>query len=464
MSSSAPRGSERVVAQDYIARIRYSNALPPPPNPPKLLEIPNTGLASGQYTTPGFASRLARDQPLNIEADAELGMPLDLVGMPGIFDGDESSIQAPLELPVPHPHDRALLRPLSTLGKPKFSDTGVSFLRRTEYISSYTSKSKFDNATSKSLINNSAASRKKRPAPNLDKESPEAIKAQIEQSFRNAAQNLKNKSLARHPTKRNVQLVDAYPLLPDVDAFPDLGGYVTIKFLSNPVPPSSTYDIRVENSMLIPIDPTDAENEAKAAQEEAHRRDPVHNPAPETTIKYNLFLPETTTTAVNFKRKFDILDNDHQSDELYTDMYTDANQETNRSFKFKRVRAYESATVGGSAATKYDEEVIIALADGKDGRRQKGAYYYPIVQRSTIRPQRQRNIDKKMGRYTEPEDDKQVEVMHMSIEDPLEDMIDSRNKFRDDPFNDVEVNEEEADQPGGGQDGSLSPGSLDGED
>lgn len=90
MASSQSRGSDRMIHQDYIARIRYSNALPPPPNPPKLLDIPNTGLASGQYTTPGFASRLARDQPLNIEADAELGMPLDLVGMPGIFDGDES--------------------------------------------------------------------------------------------------------------------------------------------------------------------------------------------------------------------------------------------------------------------------------------------------------------------------------------------------------------------------------------
>lgn len=88
--STAPRSGERVIHQDFIARIRYSNALPPPPIPPKLLDIPNTGLASGQYTTPGFASRLAREQPLNIEADAELGMPLDLVGMPGVFDGDES--------------------------------------------------------------------------------------------------------------------------------------------------------------------------------------------------------------------------------------------------------------------------------------------------------------------------------------------------------------------------------------
>lgn len=76
--------------QDYIARIRYSNTLPPPPCPPKLLDIPSTGLASGQYTSAGFASRLAREQPLNIEADAELGMPIDLVGLPGVFDGNEN--------------------------------------------------------------------------------------------------------------------------------------------------------------------------------------------------------------------------------------------------------------------------------------------------------------------------------------------------------------------------------------
>lgn len=87
---SSGQRTERVVHQDYIARIRYSNALPPPPNPPKLLDIPGTGLAGGQYTSAGYASRLAREQPLNIEADAELGMPIDLIGIPGIFDGNES--------------------------------------------------------------------------------------------------------------------------------------------------------------------------------------------------------------------------------------------------------------------------------------------------------------------------------------------------------------------------------------
>lgn len=86
--ATQPNRQERVIHQDYIVRQRYSNALPPPPGAPKLLDIPNEGLA--RYASPAFASRLARQQPLNIEADAFLGMPIDLVGMPGIFDGDES--------------------------------------------------------------------------------------------------------------------------------------------------------------------------------------------------------------------------------------------------------------------------------------------------------------------------------------------------------------------------------------
>lgn len=81
---------ERQYAQDYLARIRYSNALPPPPLPPKLLEIPGTGLADGQYTSASYGSKMAREQPVNIEGDAELGMPLDLLGLPGVFNGDES--------------------------------------------------------------------------------------------------------------------------------------------------------------------------------------------------------------------------------------------------------------------------------------------------------------------------------------------------------------------------------------
>ncbi|KAG9235383.1 RNA polymerase II-associated [Amylocarpus encephaloides] len=438
MSSSAPRGPDRMVHQDYIVRVRYSNALPPPPNPPKLQDIPNDGLAV--YTTPKYASRIARDQPLNIEADAELGMPLDLVGMPGIFDGDESSIQAPLTLPIPHPHDRVLLRPLSTLGKPKFSDTGVSFLRRTEYISSYTSKSRFESTTSRSLIDN-VGNKKKRPSHNIDKESPEYIKEQVEKSFQTAVQNLKNKSLARHPTKKNLQLVDAYPLLPDVDAFPEAGGYVTLKFVTNPVPPSESYDTRLENSLLVPMVPSDEEAAMKEAQKAAYEKDPDSNPPPDNTIEYEFYLPETNETAHNFKRKFDILDNDHQSADLYTE--TSGAQPC---FRFKRVRAYETEKSTGNVTDKYDEEVVIALHDGKDGRLQKGAYYYPLVQRASIRPQRQKNIDKRMGRMVNENEEKPTDFMDIRVGDPDQNEIDQRNEFRDYPYG--KDGEEDADGEG----------------
>lgn len=89
MTSSSQRSEQRAAHSDYIARIRYSNKLPPPPNPPKLLNIPGTGL-DARYLDGNYHARLVREQPVNIEVDSELGMPINLVGMPGVFDGDET--------------------------------------------------------------------------------------------------------------------------------------------------------------------------------------------------------------------------------------------------------------------------------------------------------------------------------------------------------------------------------------
>jgi len=54
------------------------------------LEISTTGLSSGAYTSASFASRLAREQPLNVEADVFLGMDINLVGLKGVFENDDS--------------------------------------------------------------------------------------------------------------------------------------------------------------------------------------------------------------------------------------------------------------------------------------------------------------------------------------------------------------------------------------
>ncbi|KAI6251500.1 RNA polymerase II-associated protein 1 [Erysiphe necator] len=423
----------RVIHQDYIARIRYSNVLPPPPNPPKLLDIPNTGLASGHYTNPGFASRLARDYPLNIEADAELGMPLDLIGMPGVFDGDESSIQAPLNPPPPYPQDRALLRPLSSLGKPRLSTSGVSFLRRTEYISSYTSKSRFESSTSRSLVNSTGSRKNQKSSQGFHNNSPEYIKSQVENTFKISAHNLENPSLIRHPTNQNLKLVDSFPLLPDLHSFPDAGGYVCIKFLTNPVPPSSTYDKRLESSILKPIEPSDEQIAQRQLERDLHERDPKRYPAPSENFEYEFFLTETQAESLQLKRKFEAID----SNSLDKDPYPHKTADGKGCFRFKRIRAYESSTQSGDTSTKYDDEVVIDINYGSDNFREKGAYYHPIVQKTSIRPQRTKNIDIKRWNAVgslEAETKRQTDFVDLIIEEPDLEMKKARDIFRTMPY------------------------------
>lgn len=84
----AAPGDPKGFKQDMVVSIRYRNDLPPPHMPPKLLDIDTGGLA--QYLTTGFASGIARREEPNIEVDAEGGMAIDMIGIPGYFLGDES--------------------------------------------------------------------------------------------------------------------------------------------------------------------------------------------------------------------------------------------------------------------------------------------------------------------------------------------------------------------------------------
>lgn len=54
----ATMGDSKQFKQDLVVSVRYRNDLPPPPMPPKLLDIDTGGLA--QYLTTGYASSLAK--------------------------------------------------------------------------------------------------------------------------------------------------------------------------------------------------------------------------------------------------------------------------------------------------------------------------------------------------------------------------------------------------------------------
>ncbi|CAK7565334.1 MAG: hypothetical protein SEPTF4163_003249 [Sporothrix epigloea] len=459
MSSSASRGgAERTVHQDFIARIRYSNKLPPPPNPPKLLEIPNTGLGSGFYTTPAFASRLAREQPLNIEVDAELGMPLDLIGMPGIFDGDESSIQAVSNPPPIHPHDRALLKPLSSLGKPRASDAAVSFLRRTEYISSVASKGGSAGRSPFRTDTNKNRRPEKRSSPEPDAGTPAYVKRKIEQSFATAQTAARDRySRVRHPTKKNLRLTGAYPLIPDLGAFPDSGAYVTMKFSNNPVVAGSgVYDSRLLSGIFKPIEMSEEERLALEVATKAYERDPRRNVRPQNRIRYEFYLPDKVASGDAFRSTFSETEGSRKRED-------EDDQEKER-FSFNRVRVYESIEEKEfTHATKYAEEILLAFTEDigqsapdmvggtADGTR--AALYYPVMQRTVLRSQRQKQIAR-LGNEMDDENgdgsDRPVDRMLVAVQDPPEDMKEHIARIRADPlhFQDTEMDaggdEEEA--------------------
>ncbi len=277
----------------------------------------------------------------------------------------------------------------------------------------------------------------KRPSPEPDKDSPAYIKRKIDQSFAIAATNLKDKNRVKHPSKRNVKLLGAYPLIPDLDAFPDSGAYVTVKFTNNPVPPSKTYDRRLLNGLFRPIEKSEAEDEAYQAALQAHERDPQNNPKPPSSMNYDFYLNESVDTADRFQQKFDVDNPDRDDDSLYTHKNNDG-----PNFQFARVRAYETAhEVELNHDTKYDEEVILAFNDGPVVG-QKAVYYYPVMQRSTIRPQRAKNIARTIG--VADVQDQVIDQLDVTVSDPDSQLKQVMDGFREHPYEQPYGGDEEA--------------------
>ncbi|XP_014555085.1 hypothetical protein COCVIDRAFT_103296 [Bipolaris victoriae FI3] len=432
MSSGRP-----VVHQDYIAKIRYSNALPPPPCPPKLLDIPNTGLSSGQYTSAGFASRLAREQSLNIEADAELGMPIDLVGIPKVFDGDESAIQA-----MPHPPplsaaDKALMRPPNALGKSTSHVSGATFLRRTEYVTaSTTGGSKFESSNS----SNTMRLRRKRKQVETSLDDPTNISRHILKGFNiaypadayngqdnaeniRAAESTPEERLAwnkpKHPRNPNLKLLDSYPLLPDWDATPDTGGYMVFKFtappINNPLDPS--YDPRLDVALLRPAGQTIQDQERYMEDLQAHKLDPTV-PPPIARYQFEFFLPSDKSKVRGIKRNFTTHDPTNEAD-IDFDIAEDDEGQPRKCFKYDNIRTYETSQQVGDPSDTYGDVVALALYDPekheseplRDTKLQKAAYFYPITQRTSLRPRRP-------GRVDMTEEQPKVDIIEAAGKDP----------------------------------------------
>lgn len=345
-----------------------------------------------------------------------------------------------------HPADKALLRPLASLGKPNAASGAVSFLRRTEYTASQNTQH-FSSSTSKDLLRlrNDAKRRK----PSLNKEDPINIMRNIVKGFdiayprdayrgEDSTTNLRGAQVTdtelkawsnpRHPSKPELKLLDSYPILPDLEAIPTTGFYMVMKFSSNPVEKTDSYDQRLDTAVLKPIADEQAEmqfDEKKAAWEESDKS----KPEPIREYDYDYFLLNDRSAVPNLKRKLNVNDPENDDPELYTD-YIDDGQ---RAFKYKRKRTYETFTQTGDSTDFYNDTVALALHDpesevstapGGEHRLQKGAYFYPIVQRTGLRPKRI------VGKMLYQMDEAKVDELNITVADMGEDVRTSQIEKR----------------------------------
>lgn len=308
------------------------------------------------------------------------------------------------------------MRPPNALGKSTASASNASFLRRTEYITSSTAgnKSMFESSNS----SNTMRLRKKRAKGNVHEDDPIHITRNILKGFNLAypedaytgpdtTENLRPAPIdadekrawkaPKHPRNDKLELLESYPLLPDWDAIPDTGSYAMFKFTAAPVKDASTglptYNPRLDVSILRLAGET-IEDRARFTQEqELYRQDPtLHPPLP--WFHYEFFLPHDAAKVAGIKRNFATCDPD--ADDIPFDESLDDDGRPRKFFRYENVRTYETQSQVSNLNDRFGDTVALALHDPRihkaprlrEGRMEKGAYFYPIGQKSHIRARR----------------------------------------------------------------------------
>lgn len=174
---------------------------------------------------------------------------------------------------------------------------------------------------------------------------------------------------------------------------------------------------------------------------EAHDRDPLNNPKPPNLMNYDFYLPQSHDVHRDFRRSFDVEDPAHNG--------SDGSDGT--TFQFNRVRGYETAQETElDHPTKYEDEIILAYNDDDEYPKQKAMYYYPVMQKSAIRPQRTKNIARTSG-LSQEGDDMIINQLDISILDPTEEMRDAMKNYKEKPLGWDQGGEEPEPEPEQGQ-------------
>jgi len=405
----ATGGDAKGFKQDMLVSIRYRNDLPPPPMPPKLLDIDTGGLA--QFLTPAYASALARREEPNIEVDAEGGMPIDMIGIPGYFLGDESAIMTPEIQPVLDPEDHALMLTADQI-KSHGAKGNVSFLRKTQYMYGTSQNARANdplvrpNPRARKSIDNKAAG----PLARDDKEN---IKRHVQKGFDiaysdsvpyNGAEARGHPSTAAerdawrnpvHPDNPKLKPVSYHPILPDLESKTDYGAvWTTVKFDKPPLPAvQGRRDNRIDVALLMGI-PDEARMPNYLLNKQAFDEnpelydDPGHEPQ-----AWTLNIPKNPDAVPRIKT---ILNESHPErknpalSEGLLEEFVDGSER----IPYERARLYTNDQVFDvngrrlMAISVVDQSNAAGASNPRIRKQGPAAYYYPVAQRIRLRADR----------------------------------------------------------------------------
>ncbi|GAA5983448.1 hypothetical protein JCM11641_007852 [Rhodosporidiobolus odoratus] len=220
--------SQKSSKTDLLVRVRYQNPLPPPPFPPRLLHVPTT---PQRYATYDFLTPLQSERQLPMILDGELGMALEFgkpgeakgcdgeywmgnreviaptVDAPPQLDDDDLFLLEDAEAPATTAPNEAMPGTPQRTGMTEVSKkVDVSWLRRTEYLSSEAAAAKPLQAMN--------GTPKRHQQDDFDPYDREARAKAVAATFTAAHVPL---SEMRHPARPTITAVEAYDVLPDSD-------------------------------------------------------------------------------------------------------------------------------------------------------------------------------------------------------------------------------------------------------
>lgn len=340
------------------------------------------------------------------------------------------------------PADLPLLMTLDQLRNPAPRNTNVSFLRRTQHIS-------VDRTAGASSAPAKGLNRPVKKGK-VSVEDPKHIKKFIMKGFDLAYPHTKHtgedsesqvrglpatkaeaEAWARpvHPDNPKLKPVGFFPLMPDLSGFPDPGGFVQFKFDKAPVSAvGGKRDKRMDVALLHPSAPEERICQEHASKQALHKANPEIYPDPgPVPFDYDLHLPEKMESVKKVIASMDLNNPDRDNEDLYT--HTSA--EGTKYHRFDRERTFATSAQLLNTDPKL-RDIALTLHKPREGdTKQQAAYYYPIISKVRLKPERARTIAQAglAPTATQMPEDK-IDQLHITVRDPDEAEIYKRSLHR----------------------------------